>query len=76
VQIFNPTLFGGRAPTVESGFDVPSSYDSIPSSPNVDLPDVVKANIEKQKKEDQDRIDQLKKVSTTEGKRHKVTRNM
>ncbi len=65
-----------------------ANYKSEPSQPNVeenvlkpndvvvesvnDVPDVVKANIEKQKQEDLKRITDLKKTTSVAGKRHKV----
>jgi hypothetical protein len=65
-----------------------ANYKSEPSQPNVeenvlkpndvvvesvnDVPDVVKANIEKQKQEDLKRINDLKKTTSVAGKRHKV----
>ncbi len=75
-------------PAFKESISNQANYKSESSQPNVeenvvqpndvviesvsDVPDVFKANIEKQKQEDLKRINDLKKTTSVAGKRHKV----
>ncbi len=79
-------------PAFKESISNQANYKSESSQPNVeenvvqpndvviesvsDVPDVFKANIEKQKQEDLKRINDLKKTTSVAGKRHKVNEHI
>ncbi len=72
LQIFNPSLLDGSSNVLRQTESSGNGDTSQPSFEAAHVPEQIKAKVEKQKQEDQERIQGLQKITSKEAKRHKV----